>query len=257
MEMQILTKSLEDALDEHQGQVDDLLKICIRLTSAAKSWRKACCEGNIVARQKLQVQFEELLPVVTQKAADAGLSWNFDAREYLESGRWRQDLMEAGERQQMRLLVDGEYMVSSPVLVRAQASRLCLQIGKHSWPKLRARVVATELKRIRDKKSNSGNQEFLEHLYIAWQDLPRDGATMATLNDIYERFAQAPGWKKENSRAAFGQQIHALARGEVRLTRDGKRFHLEHPSGRAKEREIFTIYREDGQPVRYYGIEFR
>ncbi|MBT9584712.1 hypothetical protein IV102_15315 [bacterium] len=255
--MELALESIEEALSSHESRVDDLKAVCKRLNETVSAWKKACVEGDVGARQRAQVKVEELIPQLSSKAQEATVSWNFDARAYLESGRWRDDLQAAAESIGVKTIVDGETVVSSPVLVRSQPGSSRLKIGKNAWPRLHPRAVAAELKRLRDKKSVSGPQEFLECLYQAWQDLARGGATVATFHEIYERFAAAPGWKKENSLAQFGQDIYALARSEVRLTRAGKRFHLEHPSAKVKEREVFTVYREDGQPVRYYGIEFR
>ncbi len=249
-------KSLEETLQEHDVWLEDLQKACNRLATAAKAWRKASAEGDLAMRDKAQALVEELLPQVAQKSQDAKESWDFDAREYLEGDRWRQELVSAGEKAQLLVLQDASHLVAPPVLVRSLPGRTALQIGKKAWSKLRPKVVVAELKRLRDKKASGGAQEFLEHLYQAWKDLPRKGAPMVTFREIWERFAQAPGWKKENPRPDFGLQIHALARSDVRLTRDGKRFTFEFPSAKARESDIFTVYREDGSPVRYYGIEF-
>lgn len=256
MTIETALKSLEETLHEHEVWLEDLHKACNRLAAAAKAWRKATAEGDLLTRDKAQALIEELLPQVAQKAQDAKDSWEFDAREYLESDRWRQELVSAGEKAQLLVLQDASHLVAPPVLVRSVPGRTTLQIGKKAWPKLRPKVVVAELKRLRDKKASGGAQEFLEHLYQAWKDLPRRGAPMVTFREIWDRFAQAPGWKKDNPRPDFGLQIHALARSEVRLTRDGKRFSFEYPSAKARESDIFTVYREDGSPVRYYGIEF-
>lgn len=255
--MDIAVQSLEEALQEHEARVADLQKVCARLNAQVKAWKKACDEGNVAALQKAQVQVEELLPLLQEKSSEAGASWNFDAREYLESGRWRRDLAEAGQRMGLSIVEDGEHVVSYPVLVSSQPRTASLKIGKKAWPRLRPRALASELKRIRDKKSNSGVQEFLEHLFRAWQDLAQNGRTMVTFQEIYDRFSQAPGWKKDNPKEDFGLQIHALARSEIRMTKSGRKHYIERPSGKFKESDVFVVYREDGQPTRYLGIEFR
>ena len=255
--MDLAVKNLEETLQEHEVWLDDLEKACKKLAGAVKTWRKACAEGDLATRDKAQALVEELLPEINQRAQDARDSWEFDAREYLEGERWRQELIQAGEKAQLRILADASHLVAPPVLVRSMPGRTALQIGKKGWPKLRPKVVVAELKRLRDRKATGGALEFLEHLYQAWKDLPRRGSPMVTFREIYDRFAQAPGWKKENPRPGFGLQIHALARSDVRMTRDGTRYTFEYPSAKAKETDIFTVYREDGSPIRYYGIEFR
>lgn len=257
MTVETAVQSLEEALQIHEARVADLLKVCTRLNAQVKAWKKACDEGHVVAIQKAQAQVAELLPILHEKSEEAAGSWSFDAREYLESGRWRQELAEAGERLGLKVLQEGEHVISFPVLVSGQPRSSQVRLGKKAWPKLRPRVLAGELKKLREKTSSSGSQEFVEHLYRAWVDLTRDGGTVATFQALYDRFCQAPGWKKDNPREDFGLQILKLARSDVRMTKAGKRFHIEFPSGRFKEADIFVVYREDGQPARYYGIEFR
>jgi hypothetical protein len=75
---------------------------------------------------------------------------------------------------------------------------------------------------------------------------------------VYELFALAPGWKKENPEASFARQIYALHHhGRELRTRDGKAIEYEEPSGRVKDRDIFSVISHDGNLIRYYGIRFR
>ena len=64
----------------------------------------------------------------------------------------------------LRITEEGETLVSSPVIVRAQVGRGVLQIGRQSWPHTRPGAVAAELKRLRDRMSAANSSDFLESL---------------------------------------------------------------------------------------------
>jgi hypothetical protein len=257
--------SLEEALRTQEEQVDDLLKAANKYVGALKTWKKACQTGHIGNLQKAMSQSREIAPALAAPAAEAASSWTFDVRDYLESGDWRQELQAAaGEKFSLRVLEEGETLVSSPVVIRAQAGRGILQIGKVNWPLLRPQVVAAELKRLRDRALSANSQEFLDSLLAASTRLNKDTPAgdetpgiFSKFRDIYDLFSITPGWKKDNPPAAFGQAIYALHRSDIRITRSGRKLEIEYPSANVKERDVFSVISEDGRPIRYYGIHFR
>ena len=267
--------SLEVALQEHEEKVDTLLRSANRYVNALKSWRKACQTGHLGNLQKAAAQAEELCGTLPDSTAETRSSWTFDARDYLESGDWRRELQAvAAERFNLRALEDEDTLISSPLTVRAQPGRLSLLLGKVNWPSLRPRVVAAELKRLRDRTSSANSQEFVESLYNACKYLteqehkktggkpgganaPDAGEAFGTFRNIYDLFCLTPGYKKENPPAAFGQQIYALHRSDIRATRGGRKLEFEYATGNVRERQIFTVIAEDGRPIRYHSIWFR
>ena len=257
--------SLEEALRAQEEQVDDLLKAANKYVGALKTWKKACQTGHVGNLQKAMTQSGEIAPALAAPAAEAASNWTFDVRDYLESGEWRRELQAAaGEKFSLRVLEEGETLVSSPVVIRAQPGRGALQIGKVNWPLLRPQVVAAELKRLRDRAQTANSQEFLDGLLAAATRLNKDASSRARplrqifskFRDIYDLFSITPGWKKDNPPAAFGQAIYALHRSDIRVTRSGRKLEIEYPSGNIKERDVFSVISEDGRAIRYYGIHF-
>ncbi|MBI5016776.1 MAG: hypothetical protein HZB55_14990 [Deltaproteobacteria bacterium] len=249
---------LEDALQEHEERVDALIKAAKKYEAALKAWKKACQTGHMANRQKQASLAAELAPSLAAPTAETADAWAFDVRAYLESDAWRREVQAtSAERHSLRVLEEGDTLISSPVVVRAQPARLALQIGKAGWPQVRPKVVAAELKRLRDKVSSANSQELLEGLYAACRRVTRPDVMFAKLRDIYDLFCITPGWKKDNPRAAFGQQLYALHRSGLTATRAGSPFEFEYPSGKAKDRDIFTVIAEDGRAIRYYGVWFR
>jgi hypothetical protein len=255
--------SLEEALQEHEERVDVLLKSAGRYVSALKAWKKACQTGHMSNRQKAAATAVELAPALAGPTAEAAEAWQFDVRAYLESREWRAELQTtvALERFGLRVLEEGDTLISSPVVVRSQPGKSWLAIGKVNWPAIRPKVVAAELKRLRERTAAANSQELVDSLFLACQRLNKekllaDSHLFAKFRDIYDLFCLTPGWKKENPWAAFGQAIYALHRSEIRATR-GRTFEIEYSSGKAKEKDILTVIAEDGRPLRYYGIWFR
>jgi hypothetical protein len=249
--------ALEEALQDHEEKVDSLLRAANRYIGALKAWKKACQAGHLGNLNKAAAQAEELIGALPGTTAETKSAWTFDARAYLDSDDWRKELQAvAAERFSLRTLEDDETLISSPITVRAFPGRGSLVLGKVNWPALRPKVVAAELKRLRDRTAAANSQEFAESLYGACQHLNKDEA-FARFRDIYDLFCLTPGYKKENPPAAFGQQIYALHRSEVRATRGGRKFGIEFPTGNVKERDVFTVLSEDGRPLRYYTIWFK
>ena len=250
--------TLEEALQEHEERVDALLKSARKYEAALKSWKKACQLGHMANRQKQAALAMELAPALAAPALEVADAWRFDVRAYLESDAWRREVQTASaERHSLRVLEEGDTLISSPVMVRAQPARMALQIGKTGWPGIRPKIVAAELKRLRDKTSSANSLEFLEGLHAACARVTRPDVMFAKLRDIYDLFSITPGWKKDNPPAVFGQQVYALHRSGITSTRAGNTFEFEYPSGKIKERDIFAVVSEDGRTIRYYGIWFR
>ena len=250
--------TLDEALQEHEERVDALIKSARKYQSALTGWKKACHEGHMANRQKQSALAVELAPTLASPTSQASAAWDFDIRTYLESAEWRDAIRAAAmDIYELRVMEDGDQLISSPVVIRSQPARNSVQFGKVNWPAIRPRVVAAELKRLRDRNTGSNSQEFLESLYLACKRLTRPEVMFVKFRDVHDMFCVTPGYKKENPRAAFAQQIYALHRSGIRTTKAGVRFDFDSPSGHPKETDILTVVSEDGQTIRYYGITFR
>jgi hypothetical protein len=252
--------NLERALQEHEEQVDGLLRNATKYVGVLKAWKKACQTGHVANLQKAALQAAELSSALPETTAQTQSAWDFDVRDYLESDAWRRELQAvATERFNLRTLAseDDETLISSPITVRAQPARSTLALGKVNWPTIRPRVVAAELKRLRDRTAGANSQEFVESLLGACIQLSNKNDPHAKFRDIYDLFCLTPGYKKENPPAAFGQQIYALHRSEVRSTRGGRKLEIEGATGSYKEKDVFTVLAEDGRPIRYFTIFFK
>ncbi|MCW5933486.1 MAG: hypothetical protein KIT45_04195 [Fimbriimonadia bacterium] len=254
---------LEDALQAHEEQVDTLLKEASKYLGALKKWKKACQLGHVGDLQKSRDQARsqaESVKELTQKAAN---HWQFDLPAYLTGEAWREELIEiARDRHGLRLLSELDIVLASPFAVKSQPGRARLLIGKQPWSRLRPSVVADELKRLKESVQEKAAQEFLEGLYRACEYLnqpkkdERRETIFAKFSDIYDLFCLTPDWKRDNSTSVFAQSIYALHLSQVKMTKKGIRFDIEHPSGNPKARDIFDVVSEDGRSIRYYGIHF-
>ncbi len=245
------------ALQEHEERLKELMKTANSYVGALKRWMKACQIGNVSDMQKAMEQALKLSQEIEPRTDEVKKNWQFDVPEYL-AGAWKQELQSVlMENYSLRALVDENgNLISPPVTVRAQPDRSALLIGKQRWVTLHPEVTAKNLKRLRDRLANAAVQELLEALYAKWERHKQPGG-VALLRVIYEDLAETPGWKRENSKSKFGQDLYALDRSGILTTRKGARCKLILPSGKYGERDIFTVIAEDGKPVRYYGIRFQ
>jgi hypothetical protein len=256
---------LESALASHEQAVDRAAREVARLTSAIRTWKKACQTGHMANRKRYAencVKFLEEAESAIRAAADG---WTFDVQSYLEGSGWREEVEgEARGRYGLRVHRNeaARQLISSPVAVSALPGRAILRIGRASWPAIRPSAVAAELKRLHDRVSDANSQEFLESLYAACMRQVREGTARRAsgmvyvkLRDAYELFCLAPGYRRENPPQVFGEALYALHHSDsVRTTRAGKKFEWEWPTGKPKERDIFRVVAGDGTTVSYYGI---
>jgi len=251
---------LEKALQEHEEQVDTLLKNATKYVGALKAWKKACQLGHLANLQKAALQSEELSGTLPQTTGETKNAWEFDVREYLLTEAWRKELSAlVAERYGFRPLTaeDEESLISSPILIRSNPIRYTLTLGKVNWSAIRPKVVAAELKRLRDRTAAGNAQEFVESLYGACVYLSNKNDPNAKFRDIYDLFCLTPGYKKENPPAVFGQQLYGLHRSEIRATRGGRKIEIEYSTGNYKEKDVFSVISEDGRTIRYFTIFFR
>jgi hypothetical protein len=249
---------LTDVLRDDEQRVDELIKAAGNYLKALRGWKKACQTGHLAEREKFAQAAGAQVQQLVQPALERADAWRFDERQYFESGAWLQELQAECVKAGLTTLTEDDALICPPVVVRAQAGRRRLMLGRQPWPTLDPVKTAGELKRLADQAASTPEmQRFLNHLYDASKRaLGPNG--VAKLRDVYELFALAPGWKKENPEASFARQIYALHHhGRELRTRDGKAIEYEEPSGRVKDRDIFSVISHDGNLIRYYGIRFR
>ncbi len=251
--------SLEEALRDQEERVDQLLKSAQRLTTTLKAWKKACQLGHMANRQKAATSSEDITRELQGPVAAAASSWTFDVRAYLESDAWRQELTAAArDHFGLRVFEEEDTLVSPPVVVRAQSGVSRLRVGKAPWPTLHPVTTAEYLKRLRDKSASlAASQQFLDDIYAACKRY-QPGDLSMRLADIYRHWSGAPGWKRDNTPAAFSQQIDALVQSGIRLTsRDSRAFQIGGPVGKYSSSDVFDVIDQNGKLQRYYSISFR
>lgn len=254
------TTSLEDALQVHEQQIDALLKDAKKYVATLNAWKKACQTGEIGKRDKAAATATGLAGALVDPAQSAAESWTFDVREYLESGAWRDELRQEANRLGVKSIEEGETLICppSPVPVRALPGQSRLRIGKKPWTKLRPSETAKEVKKLPEKSASLPElQRFLNALYAGCKLVSRQGNSWTKLKDLYDLFCLAPGWAKESSPVSFAQQIYALHKSDVRVTKDGKTAQFDYPGGKVKESDVFSVIADNGQPIRYFAIWFR
>ena len=250
--------SLEQSLKDQEEQVDALLRSANKYLGTLKAWKKACGIGHINDMLKSSSLAEELVLALPDSALQAKKSWTFDVTDYLATDAWRKELQETASSQfSLRTLEDDTNLISSPVVVRTLPNRNSMAIGKVNWSAIRPKVVAKELKRLRDRAASANSQEFIESLSLACIHLHGKGVVDVKFRDIYDMYCLTPGYKKENPPAAFGQQIYALHRSDVRTTKGNKKIEIEYATGSFKANDIFSVVAEDGRTIRYFTLYFK
>jgi len=249
-------ESLEASLQEHEADVDALLKDAVRYVSALKAWKKAARQGQTGARQRAAEQAARMAAAIegpVKQAAD----WSFDVAAWLRSPAWHLEIAQSLRALGLAAIEDPSgALLCPPLPLVAEPERGRVRAGRQTFSALRPSAVAAEIKRLRDRVAGARTQEYLEALYAATRHMRGTSDLRATFREVYSLFALTPGWKKENTELDFGQMIYALSVSGLQTTRDGKRFQVQIPSGKVKQRDIFGVYGEDGRLHQFYAIRF-
>lgn len=246
---------LEPALGDQEQRLEAIAKDLSRLNSAVKAWRKACSDGALATRSKSAAQAVELADRLRIQLADCSQSWDFDARTYL-ADEWIQELLEAAAAADLRAFKDDDECVVPPLVLSSRPSQESIFLGKERLKMMRPKSVVKEIQTRLAKSRDAANQEFLESVFKAWDRRANPRTALVKFRDVYDMFCLAPGWKKDNSRAVFAQQIYGIHTSGLTTTRDGTPFNLQEPSSKVSGAEIFEVRARDGRPIRYYGISF-
>jgi hypothetical protein len=251
-----------EALAQHGSDMQVILRLGRDLQKALKGWHQAQLDGNCGDIRKFAEQVVELSAKLSEPAAEAAKSWDFDSKEYLSSSAWLEELVAATSKDAsgIRAFPVANELVCSPVVVRADPSRQALKIGKKSWKKMKPDLVIAELKKISSSSSGQNSQILLDSLCAATEYLNPDkkaGNIYAKLRDIYELYCLVPGYKKDNPELSFAQALYALHRSEVQVSRSGRKYEFGFPEGQPKSRDLFTVIAADGRTISYYMINFK
>ncbi|MGC8669449.1 MAG: hypothetical protein ACP5VE_15185 [Chthonomonadales bacterium] len=254
----ILRPKLEEALRACKLRQEGLR----RLGKSLSIWRSACANGSISEIPTAARRAIEQAAPLRAEAIAVQEAWNFDGQAYLEGNIWIEDLRRALEKHGIRTFPEGDYLVAPPLVIRPIPEKLALQMDKKLWRKLRPSYVANEIARIRKNGGVRGSKELLEHIFRSAKKMAGRGAkehTYVRLRELYDRWCEAPEWKKENPDTVFGQAILALETSGLRTTRDGTHFTIDGPSGSqdsTREKNVLTAYTPEGSLKRYYAINF-
>lgn len=246
---------LEPALADQDRRLEAISKDLGRLNSSVKAWRKSCADGALSVRTKSAAQALELAERLKTQLAECSESWEFDSRIYLADD-WMDELLEAASAADLRAFKDDDECIIPPLVLSARPSQESIFLGKERLKMLRPKAVVKEIQARLAKSRDAANQEFLESVFKAWDRRSNTTTALVRFRDVYETFCLAPGWKKENSRAVFAQQIYSLHTSGLTTTRDGTAFNLQEPSSKVSGADIFEVRARDGRPIRYYGISF-
>lgn len=246
---------LEPLLHELEHTLGSLRKDHAKLGVVLKKWNKAVEAGEVSALDRIVEEAEKVATELSVSVCEAKASWQYDPA-YLAEGHWLDEVEELAQGiTDLRVLRDGSSIVAPPSLVRVATGRPALILNGKIRTALRPSLLIKDLRGIAASKP-AGGAEFLESLYGAWRQRKDQANPLGRLRDIYELFALAPGWKKENPESSFAQRLYALHTSGIYTAKDGAPFNIQEPASKVSARDLFEIRARDGRLIRYYGISF-
>lgn len=244
---------LRDVLEADRDRVAALRQVTEQLLKALRDWERQSADGALPGRERAATKAAELARGLAAPLADAAGAFDFDLADYLGTDAWREELHTVASEAGLKLLEEGEQLICSPVVIRAQPASGRLMIGKRSWTKLHPDRVVEQLRKLQEQGSTRSAAETLRALHQVW--LYKQRPAMLKLREAYELFCLTPGYKREVPETLFAQRLRGL---EVSGLTDikGDRLHFEWPSANVKARDVITFLDEHGRAVKYYGVSF-
>ena len=213
---------LEQALARTEADAEAVLRAAGAATKALKRFRAAAQSGNLRELRPAIEMAEKAVSAVQQLLAEASDGWDFDEESYFGSGAFQRELIETGERANVRIFEQDDRLYCYPVLLRVLPSERAVLIEKSRERRLRPSVLVAHLKELQARPQRFKTEAFLEALFDAYSVLvSKYGKQALRLNriekvlDIYELLTLLPGQSREYSRQEFGRDLYLLDRSGV------------------------------------------
>lgn len=250
-------RSLESALNDLTEAVTGAVTSTTELAKTLKHARTAAATGKLADIDKSITQARQQLAIITERISLLESSWDFDARQYFESGDYTRELLAAMANEGLKPVDRDGRIMSYPSILRVMPADQTLEVDRKKERRVRPGFIAAELRKHRDKKTGIAPERLIEILYRAYGALVAGGkgTGIVRVMDIYDLLTQLPQ-AREYTKPEFGRDLVRLDMSDVRATKAGKRLELRADTA-AKGAAVLSAVTPDGEVRLYSGVEFR
>ena len=248
---------LEAALAATEERVDAALKATAALTRELKKAKTSAERGQLRDLRRALGAATVLAADGARAAEDAGASFEFDEQEYLKSGSFDQELLDAAAAQDVAMFRADERLLCYPSLIKVLPGEAAVEIDRRREKRLRPSVLVGLLAATQSRPPRFKPKPFLESLASGYdlvrsQHRQRDGAVVR-LVDVWGVLTLLPGQQREYSRPEFARDLYLLDSSGVSAAKSGRVLRWHASSGTRASGSLATVA-QTGQQQLYWGI---
>jgi len=252
--------ALEAALARTEEQVDAALMATASVTRELKKAKTGSARGQLRDLRRALSAAAGLAAEAARVAEGAAASFDFEEREYLTSGGYAQELLDAAAAQDVAMFEADGRLLCYPSLIKVLPGDAAVEIDRRREKRLRPSVLAGLLAVAQARPPRFRPEPFMESLASGY-DLVRsrgqlrDGAVVR-LTDVWEVLTLLPGQQRDYTRPEFARDLYLLDSGGVTTTKSGKVLSWHASSGTRGSGTLTTVA-QTGQQQLYWGISFK
>jgi hypothetical protein len=257
---------LESALVAFEAEIAAATKSLGAIKTSLGNASKAAQTGHIRDIDKALAALSTAGAEFSRRLSSAQNAWAFDAEQYLASGAFTNELVEAAAVAGLKLFERDGRIYCFPMLLSVSAKDLALLIDRKPVRQIRPSLLVKALDARQRQPQKFSAARLLETLFEAYSLVAlrfdrnwgqaNDGAgPVVPLIDIYEALTLLPGATGDYPIAEFTRDIYLLDRQPDTRTKDGRRFSLPNSTG-SKGGKRLTVTDDQGGERVYVGLAF-
>lgn len=250
---------LEAALAATEEQVDAALKATAALTRELKKSKTSAARGQLRDLRRALSAAAVLAGEAARVTESTAGSFGLHEQEYLASGSYAQELLEAADEQDVSMFEADDRLLCYPSLIKVLPGDAAVEIDRRREKRLRPSVLVGLLAAAQARPPRFRSEPFLESLESGYElvrsrEQRRDGAVVR-LVDVWGVLTLLPGQQRDYTRPEFARDLYLLDSSGVRVAKSGRVLRWQASSGTRGSGTLTTVA-QTGQQQLYWGISF-
>jgi hypothetical protein len=252
--------TFERALADTEGGVSAALRGAATVTRELRKARVGAKNGQVREVRRAVAAAESAAAALLEAAQAVQSSFDLDEQDYLASGAYAKELLEAGSAAGLAMYEEDERILCYPSLVRVLPSDAAVEIDRKRERRLRPSVLVGLLAATQSSPPRFKPDGFLDSLRTAYDlVIARDGKkphAVVRLDAVWALLTLLPGQGRDYTKQEFARDLYLLDQSGVTATdRDPRRLRWSASSG-TRGAGVLTTVARSGQQQRYWGISF-
>ncbi|GAC1542066.1 MAG: hypothetical protein NVS3B12_29910 [Acidimicrobiales bacterium] len=253
-------ETMEDGLDALETDIDLAIKAVSAVARELKKAKAAAAGGTVRDLRRLLDSAGSLVDEAAEAVSTAERDWDFDATEYLSSGRWAKEVIAAASARGLSVAESDERLVCYPSLLKVLPTDAAIEIDRRRERRLRPSVVVEALAAAQGRPARFRPEPFLEALedaygWVVQRGGERTWGSVVRLVDVWSVLTLLPGAARDYTRPEFARDLYLLDQSGKTAARSGRTLRFAASTG-TKSAGVLTTVTADGRPVNYWGVAF-